>query len=183
MIINFIDKLKAKKALKFLKKNKFSFLNIPADIKNLLLDDKIREIVNLNISDENKIYLRKNLYFAYIAEIKDKVEDYSNKEIIIKTKAKNIVILNYIKKDSRDDIHYECLRLNTNILQRDYFEHYKVGDLFISEATPLATKLNDKGNSYELFSKKEILIIEEALTKENNKKPTENNEDDGLLFH
>lgn len=173
-----MNKLKAKKVLKYLEKNNFSLENIPAKIKILLLNDKVRETLNLYLDDKNKIYLRENLYLGIVGTI-DKIVDI-NGGIRIHTTCPKIAILNYEGIKDRD-LYYEYINKNIDVLKKDRFWEYQVGDLHIKQATPLALELNNEGNSIDFFTKAFVLKMEDYLIKREN--GDFENEDDGLLFH
>lgn len=169
--------LKAKKVFKYLKKNNFSLDNIPAKIKILLLNDKVRETLNLYLDDENKIYLRENLYFGVVGTI-DKIVP-TNGGLRFHTTSPKIAILNY-KGEKDNNIYYEYISKNVNVLIKDRFWEYRVGDLHIKQATPLAMKLNNEGNSIDFITKAFVIKMEEFIIKREN--GDFEDDEDGLLF-
>ncbi|MBE5746403.1 MAG: hypothetical protein E7359_03860 [Clostridiales bacterium] len=172
-----MNKFKAKKVYNYLKKNNFKLDNLPPKIKLLLLDNKVRETLNLFLEDDNKIYLRKNLFFSRIGKIYDII--YTGYSTKIRAKQIDHAIINLIKKD-HNDTYYEYINKNINFIDRDWFDGYKYGDIHIKNTTSLSLLLNKKGNLRDFFTKKEILLMEKFLNNEldDNKKNTDNENDD-----
>ena len=152
---NFLNKINAKKVLKYLVHNEFNMNYLPSKICQHLKDNQVLKEINLNLEDYYQIFKMDNLFLAKVGKI-TKIKKYN---VIYNTV--DSVIVNDLELYDANNKNYEIIARKVKIEKEPLFQ--AVGDLIVINGCPLKEVLKQKGINNDFVLKSDIIKLQNYI--------------------